>query len=378
MDANRKKSFGKLKKIAIGGIILCFLFSFILLKLSSDLSANEGVALAYSSGAVVIEQTTRRVLYEEGKDIKLYPASTTKILTALVVLNNIDSSETVKIPKEAVGIEGSSIYLREGEELTVKELLLGLMLRSGNDAATALALKVSGSIEEFAKLMNETAKECGAVNSNFVNPHGLHDDNHYTTAYDLALISAKAMENEEFKEIAATKNAVLPGVEEKRYIQNKNKILWCYEGGNGIKTGFTKKSGRCLVASALRDGMQVISVVLNHPSMWEDSERYMDYAFSNYEMKPLVEYAYDYATVVKGKEDKVKIGIKNSPLYPVREDGKDNFRVVTEPFNMKAPVKEGQLAGRVYVYQGNRLLFEGNLYTLNAVDKKSIFDFFKR
>lgn len=151
-----------------------------------------------SRGAVVIEQSSKRVLYDEGMNEKCYPASTTKVLTALCVLENLPLDKIITVPKEAEGVEGSSIYLKEGQKISVKDLLLGLMLRSGNDAAVTLAVATSGNIRNFANLMNETAKRCGADDSNFVNPHGLHDEMHYTTAYDLALICAKAYENEDF------------------------------------------------------------------------------------------------------------------------------------------------------------------------------------
>ena len=237
-----------------------------------------------SRGAVLIESSTKAVLWSDGANNKTYPASTTKILTALVVLERLPLDLKVKVPKEAIGVEGSSLYLREGEELTVEDLLFGMMLRSGNDASVALAMAVAGTVDNFALLMNKKAVECGANNSNFVNPHGLHHSNHFTTALDLAYITAEAMKHPYFRHIVSMQKARIGEGESARVIANKNKMLWRFDGANGVKTGYTKNSGRCLVSSAKRNGMQLISVVLNHPNMWQDSEEILNFGFDNYEM----------------------------------------------------------------------------------------------
>ncbi len=280
---------------------------------------------ANSCGAVVIEQTSRRVLKDENMHLKRYPASTTKVLTALTVLNRVDMDETVAVPKEAVGVEGSSIYLREGEILTVGDLLYGLMLRSGNDAACALALYVGGSIEAFADMMNEEARVAGAQNSHFVNPHGLHDDNHYSTAYDLAVICAKAYENADFRKIVSAKTVKIAGENGGRYIGNKNKLLNLYEGANGVKTGFTKKSGRCLVGGAKRDGMQLITVVLNCPDMWNETVRLLDFGFDNFHMYPIETGVSptDAQTVINVKTEFNHRGELTPRYYPVRRNGSE-------------------------------------------------------
>lgn len=279
-------------------------------------------------GAVVIEQSSKRVLYDEGMNEKCYPASTTKVLTALCVLENLPLDKIITVPKEAEGVEGSSIYLKEGQKISVKDLLLGLMLRSGNDAAVTLAVATSGNIRNFANLMNETAKRCGADGSNFVNPHGLHDEMHYTTAYDLALICAKAYENEDFCKIVSTGKAKITVDDEARYIGNKNKLLHLYDGANGVKTGFTKKSGRCLVSGAKRSGMQVVGVVLNHSDMWNDTIRMLDFAFDNYYMCPL-----DEAMLTSG-ENEIRVKAKQNVTgnwqdlgYPLKRDGSERLIV---------------------------------------------------
>lgn len=281
-----------------------------------------------ASGAVCIEMSSRRVLYEDGKDEQCYPASTTKVLTALIALERLPLDKIITVPKIAEGVEGSSIYLKAGDTITVEDLLFGLMLRSGNDAAATLAVEIAGSIDEFASLMNEKAKTLGASNSHFVNPHGLHDDNHYTTAYDLALICAAAYENPDFVRIVGTKQRKIDVSGEARYIANKNKLLKLFEGANGVKTGYTKKSGRCLVGGAKRGGMQLITVVLNHGDMWNDTVRMLNFAFDNYEMIPL-----DNALLTSGNDIvKVKVNQTVTPnwqnvKYPLKKDGSERLVV---------------------------------------------------
>lgn len=281
-----------------------------------------------ASGAVCIEASSRRVLYTDGKDEVCYPASTTKVLTALIALERLPLDKIVTVPEIAEGVEGSSIYLKAGDTITVEDLLFGLMLRSGNDAAVTLATEVAGGIDEFASLMNGKAKMLGARNSHFVNPHGLHDENHYTTAYDLALICATAYENHDFVRIVGTKQRKIEVSGEARYIANKNKLLKLFEGANGVKTGFTKKSGRCLAGGAKRGDMQLITVVLNHGDMWNDTVRMLNFGFDNYEMIPL-----DNALLTSGN-NVVKVKVNQTVTanwqdvkYPLKKDGSEKLVV---------------------------------------------------
>lgn len=235
---------------------------------------------ASGSAFIVMDADNFRIIKAENERLRLPMASTTKTMTALICVENCLMDEIVTVPKAAVGVEGSSVYLKENEKLTVKELLYGLMLRSGNDAATALAIHVAGSVEKFAEMMNLRAEIMNLKDTHFVNPHGLHDKNHYTSAYDLCVIGCVAMKNPIFKEIVSTKFITVGEGENRRFWSNKNKILSQYEGGNGIKTGFTKDAGRCLIASAERNGKTVVSVVLNRYDMFNDCERLMDAAFA--------------------------------------------------------------------------------------------------
>lgn len=236
-----------------------------------------------AASAALIDGDTGELIYSDNCYERREPASTTKICTAITVLENQSILDIpMPIPDEAVGVEGSSLYLKKGESMTVRDLLYGLMLQSGNDCAVALAILTGGSVEGFVKMMNETAKKAGATDTNFVNPHGLHHPEHYTTARDLCAISYYAMKNEQFREIVSTKRHKIAGRGEdgiNRNFPNKNKILFEYEGGNGIKTGYTRHSGRCLVSSATRNGRTFICTVLNCGDMFEECMRLMDRAF---------------------------------------------------------------------------------------------------
>lgn len=238
-----------------------------------------------AKGCIVVERNSGRVLFEHNADERLPMASTTKIVTALTVINNGNLEDVVTIPRQACGIEGSSVYLREGEKLTERDLLYGLMLRSGNDCATALALHVGGSVERFAEMMNQTARSLGCDDCNFANPHGLHDDNHYTSARNLATITCRALQNDDFAKIVSTKSVKIPndGYDYPRVLSNKNKLLYSFDDADGVKTGFTKKAGRCFVGSATRNGMQVVVVVLNCAPMFEETSQMLNVAFANYQ-----------------------------------------------------------------------------------------------
>lgn len=328
---------------------------------------------------IVIERDTHRILAKKDEKMRLPMASTTKIATAITVIENVKNLDMeVTIPIQAVGVEGSSIYLQNGEKLKVIDLLYGLMLQSGNDCAVALALTTAGSIDGFAKLMNDTAKRAGATDTNFTNPHGLHDDNHYTTAYDLALIAAHALKNPVFAKIVSTKKYEMPWKDREynRIISNKNKILGTYDGGDGVKTGYTKKAGRCLVASATRNNMSVIAVVLNCGPMFEECRDLMDYAFSTYKMVDLSQIVNEISLPVdNGKQKEVGLTLSETALYPLKEDEiKDiNYEIDCEK-SVVAPVKKSEEKGKIAFYLKNQLLFTKKLYTIKGVEPTTIVD----
>ena len=328
-----------------------------------------------AKACVVFEANSVRLLFEKNKDQRLPEASTTKIMTALIVAENANVNDVITIPEQAVGIEGSSIYLREGEKLTVKELLYGLMLQSGNDCAVALALHVGKSIDGFAKMMNNKAISLGCKNTNFTNPHGLPDDNHYTCAYDLGRISCEAIKNPIVKEIVSAKSAKInnDGYDYPRFLKNKNKVLtiFNYNGANGIKTGFTKKAGRCFVGSAQRNGMQLVVVLLNCGPMFEESMKLMDVFFSEYEMKNLlkVQDVFHTIKVKKGKNKFVQAKTQQSMCYPLKKDGSEDCRVkiISTLKNEVDNAKSEQIVGKTQIMFDNQLIFSSKIITLNTI-----------
>lgn len=326
--------------------------------------------LGYSinnTAEIVMDCYSNIVVYEKNSNEKKFMASTTKILTAICVIENSNLNDVITVSSDTVGIEGSSIYLQVGEKLTVKELLYGLMLRSGNDCAETLAKFCGKSIENFVKIMNNTAKKIGAINSNFVNPHGLHDDNHYTTAYDLALISSYAMKNETFREIVSTKKIKISNTlgEYDRILINKNKLLKNLEGCTGIKTGFTKKSGRCLVSSCKKDGREFITVVLNCPNMFERSKELFINTFNNYENVQLVNSEHIIGFINDCKGEKHPIIIKRDIILPLKSIDKEKIKIEYEyPGKIDTIIKKDQEVGQIKIYLENRLIFIQKIYTI--------------
>jgi len=329
-----------------------------------------------AQSAIVIETNTGRLLYSKNIYQKMPMASTTKIMTALVALENGNLKDMVKIDPKAVGIEGSSIYLNHGEEISLEDLLYGLMLRSGNDAATAIAIHIGGSVEEFVEMMNKKAKEIGAINTNFTNPHGLHHKNHYTTAYDLALITRTAMLNKEFKKISGSQKWVSQR-EGNNYFYNKNKTLNEYEGGDGVKIGYTKAAGRCLVASATRNDMQLISVVLNDYNWFNDAYNLMDICFEKYKpYKVLTNNERIKAFVVNdGKKQKSYLAAKDDIILPLTdEEAKSIITIFQANEKVSAPISRGTILGKAKVYIKDKLFATTDLIATEDIEKLNWFD----
>ena len=230
--------------------------------------------------AVLYEPSSESFLYTKNANARLPMASTTKIMTALIALERLAPDAIIEIPKAAVGIEGSSLYLEEGELISAEDLIYGLMLGSANDAAAAIAIEISGSVEEFSALMNERAEEMQLKDTSFKNPHGLDAEGHYTTAHDLAIIAAEALKNEDFKRISSSYKKDIETSLKTRVVVNHNKLLKSYDGCIGVKTGYTKKSGRSLVSAAVREGITLIAVTINAPDDWRDHKSLLDYGFN--------------------------------------------------------------------------------------------------
>ena len=331
--------------------------------------------------AILIEAETGKILYAENAHEKLPMASTTKIMTALVALEQGNTWETVTVDASAYGTEGSSIYLHLEEEIALKDLLYGLMLSSGNDAAVAIAVHIGGGTQAFADIMNKKAIELGAYNTNFVTPNGLHDEAHYTTAYDLARIAAEAMRNDTFREIVSTEYYRAETGEIARTFKNKNRILWEYAGGTGVKTGYTKAAGRCLVFAAEQDGMELIGVVLNCPNMFEDAKAMLDYGFENYETEVMVKAGATVAraTVSGGEKSLLELTPSQDIIVPIEKGSSANFRTrVYVDEGISAPVYRGDVLGYVEVLDGEALLLRRELVAAEDVPDAGIRYYFSR
>ena len=302
---------------------------------------------AISAGsAVLMDAKTGRILYVNDPHNRLLIASTTKIMTALIVCEQCNVLDRMRIPKEAVGIEGSSMYLREGEVVTVQELLYGLMLHSGNDAAVALAIYCGGTVEGFVELMNDKARTLGLSNTHFANPNGLDHPEHYSSAHDLAALAAYAMENPIFSKTVSTKTLTLG----QRSMKNHNKLLWTVEGADGVKTGFTRAAGRVLVSSAVREGRRLIAVTIRDPNDWQDHKALLDQGFRNYQLKQLVSSGQQLGErfVINGTEDSVAVFATADFYYPVMADEQISV-ILSAPGFAYAPVSAGAEAGFAYV-----------------------------
>jgi D-alanyl-D-alanine carboxypeptidase len=280
-------------------------------------------------------------------------ASTTKIMTALVVIRTTDLDERVKIMPEAVGIEGSSLYLRADEVLTVRELLLGLMLQSGNDAAVALAIFCGGTVEGFVDQMNEMARYLGLSRTHFANPNGLDDEQNYSTAHDLAVLAMYALEDDTFREIVSTKTATVGG----RALTNHNKLLWQVDGAVGVKTGYTKSAGRILVGAAERNGRRLVTVTINAPDDWNDHAALFDYGFEEYETRTVLSEGECVGTVPVLSGDRIEVHAvaQTTFTYSLLQDETPELRLHL-PRMLFAPVTGGAAAGSADVMLNGRVL----------------------
>lgn len=296
--------------------------------------------------AILIDAQTGRVLYEKKAEEKSLIASTTKIMTALVICEQTNVLDRVKIPKEAVGIEGSSMYLKEGEVLTVQELLYGLMLQSGNDAAVALAIYCGGTVEGFTELMNDKAHRLGMSQSHFANPNGLDSPGNYSTARDMAILTAYAMQNPIFAQTVSTKTITIG----ERCLRNHNKLLWQLEGANGVKTGYTNAAGRILISSVTRMGRQLIAVTFNAPDDWQDHKTLIEDGFSRFTVQQLVRQGQilGQLELAGGQETSVDLIAAEDFSYSLAQGERVTISLPEAGFAY-APVAEGQEAGFAHI-----------------------------
>ena len=301
-----------------------------------------------AASAIVLDARNGTLLLSHDAETERPMASTTKIMTALLALENAELDELVTTGPNAFGVPGTSIYLSEGETLTLRDMLYGLMLASGNDAAVAIAEHVGGSVDSFCQRMTVRAQELGCMHTVFLTPHGLPHTGHYTTAHDLALITREAMQNETFREIVSTSRATIPwpGRSYDRILNNKNKLLATYPGATGVKTGYTKAAGRCLVSSAQRDGMELICVVLNCADWFDESARLLDMAFDTYDWVTMLETGEAVREIVVDESggETIPIVALESLGGAVDKDGLPEL-VVELPDVLTAPIARGEVLG---------------------------------
>lgn len=321
-----------------------------------------------AQSAVLLDADNRRVLFEKNSTQKMGMASTTKIMTALLAIEKCDVNEIVTVSYNASITEGSSMYLKSGEQLTVYELLCGLMLSSGNDAAVALAEHVSNSTEEFAKLMTARAKELGAYMTSFDNPNGLDSDTHYTTAQDLACITCHAMTIPLFAEIVGSVNITT----QRATYSNHNKLLWMYQGITGVKTGYTKACGRCLVSSVSRNGFNMIAVTINAPDDWNDHMRLYDEAFAKYVQINTISDG-DSAGLIacEGADQNVPLVYSGNISLFLNEDEQKKIEIVNDvPAILTAPILKNQKVGKTYAYIDGALMGTCDILSKENIEKK--------
>ncbi len=334
--------------------LICFILCLCLFPLTALCEAKEKPKTVSAKGAVVMDALTGVVLFEKNADTPLPMASTTKIMTTLLLLERGNLEENITVTKEMVQVEGTSMGLLPGDTVTPLSLCYGMMLASGNDAAGVAAFIHSGSIEEFAGAMNQKAEALGMKNTTFVTPSGLDQGDHHSTAYDMALLTAHALKNPTFCEIVKSKTAKLSygNPPYPRTLSNHNRLLKEYEGCIGVKTGFTKKAGRCLVSAAKRDGATLICVTLNAPDDWNDHKNLLNYGFS--EMEPITHPAGEFSLPVAGGTASSVFLSHNalSCTLPSKIKADLAFRRCVSPF-LYAPVASGQQVGQLELtYKG--------------------------
>ena len=375
--------------------ILILLITFLPVFNINNLSFADSEPNLTAEYAVLMDYETGQVLYSKNGYNKLYPASTTKAWTAYVVLKHVSDLNQVVEIKDLPIVDGSSMYLKEGEKFTVKELLDALLIHSCNDVAVVLAKYVGGSVENFITLMNDEAKTIGAKNTNFNNPHGLPDENHYTTAYDMALMARKAMNNDIFRDIVKTKSVKYPTTEAypyERYFENTNQFLTSkyqmdykgqqvdirYDVVDGIKTGTTDAAGKCLLSTGIKNNIRVISAVFKSTvnDLYLDSRTLLDYGFDNFHIETIVnkdEFIKN-KKIFLSKEKKLTYEPEEnySIVLPNNSNNSSNYSIKTKLDDIKLPIKKGDKVGILEVYKNNELEKSIDLIAMNNVT--SIFD----
>lgn len=349
---------------------IILLIAVCLLVFPFDIAAFAGEIGVSAQSAVLMCANNGEVLFARNEHKQLSMASTTKIMTSLLALEAAVPETEVTVTKEMVSVEGTSMGLLPGDSVSLRELVYGMLLQSGNDAANTVAYVVGGSPEGFAELMNERAAEIGMENTNFVTASGLDDENHYSTAYDMALLACESIGNPEFAAICSQKSARLTygNPPYSRTLTNHNRLLWKYEDTIGIKTGFTKKSGRCLVSAAERDGIVLVAVTLNAPSDWNDHISMFEYGFSKCKSVSVgCNLSAVELDVVGGEKVSVALSLSYEPTWLEGEDC--SYRLLIKPFEY-APVQAGEIVGTAVFFSGDTVIDEVPIETADFVEQK--------
>ncbi len=349
---------------------IIFFIVFCLLIIPFDFSAYAGKIGVSAQSAVLMCANSGEVLFAQNEHKQLSMASTTKIMTSLIALEAAVPETEITVTQQMVAVEGTSMGLVAGDSVSLRELVYGMLLQSGNDAANTVAYVIGGSPEGFAKLMNKRADKIGMENTNFVTASGLDDEEHYSTAYDMALLACESIKNPEFAEICSKKTARLTygNPPYARTLTNHNRLLWKYEDAVGIKTGFTKKSGRCLVSAAERDGIVLVAVTLNAPSDWNDHIAMFEYGFSQCES---VSVSCDLSSikldVVGGEKSAVSLRLAYEPVWL---EGKNcSCRLMLRPFEY-APVNAGEIVGTAVFFSKDKIIDEVPIEAAEFVERK--------
>ena len=365
---------------------------YIWLKQEIEIAQNIKEPVIYSKSAVIYDRGSKTILYGKNEHERLPMASTTKIMTAIILVENVrDLSKEIEVVKEAAMVGGSSLELKTGDKITYEGLLYGLLLCSGNDAAAQIAISMAGSIEEFADLMNAKAYSLGLKDTHFITPHGLDEEGHYTTAYELAVIADYALNMQKIAEVVSTKNYTIAVNGYPRALTNTNELLGYLEGVNGVKTGFTHNAGRCLVTSAIRDNFNIITVVLGADTKkirTRDSINLIEYVYKNYKLINLedrVEEAYQNWKLVNENRIEITKGIQTSKIevklgkikytkYPIRKESLENINIDIKTYKLKlnAPVKENYQLANIIISIDNKESMRVPIEIKKEIAKKGI------
>ena len=373
-----------MKKIYIVSmLVLLALFSYSGGSVNAKVVCNtiERIPHISARSAVAIDSKTKIILYDKNSSQVIPMASTTKIITALVALRYGDLDKKVQISQNATGIRGSKVGYKKGELIEIRELLYGLMLRSGNDAAIAIAEGIAGSVEEYLKIMNEFSNEIGLLDTHFESPHGLDSENHYTTAYDLAILTSKAKEISQFNKIVASKEVGAETFGFSRSYHNINKILWEIPLANGVKTGYTGQAGKCLVTSVDVNGRDIVIVLLNSSERWKETNKIYDYINKQYEYRKIAGKDDEvYKLPPSSKTNEIILKTKEEIVVPVKKNSQISQKVVI-PNYVNLSALKGDKIGTMQIYQDEEFLYSVALVNKDNIKKsnkiKKILSFFK-